>query len=221
MILMRCFQDLNAYLRGINIPPHRFSEIADRYLLDNQDRYEALESSTLVRMMATSCRAYTKLVLRLRAQGELEQLIYEQHSRERALRGARDNPSFESTEALSPPVPTKTSPHRRRRSISTSRSVSRNHHRRPSAAGSVANSIISSTHDARFQRFRSPLHRLGHAPLLRVLVPSPEGHWLSDSNVIRCEEELRAAGVTHLLKVGDVVWDVAVGEDGNLGKFLF
>jgi hypothetical protein len=58
---------------------------------------------------------------------------------------------------------------------------------------------------------------MGHAPLLRVFVPSPEGQWLSDENVIRCEEELQLAGVTSLLKVGDVVWDIAVGDEGNLG----
>ena len=172
-------------------------------------------------MMAASCRAHTKLVLRLRAQGELEQVIYEQHSDERALQGARGSPSFESTEVItSPPVSTGPGFHKRRPSISRSRSVSRtrNHHRKPSVTPSMTNSIVPSTHDPRFHRFRSPLHRLGHAPLLRVFVPSPEGHWLSDDNVIRCEEELRAAGVTHMLKVGDVVWDIAVGEEGNLGK---
>ncbi|KAF8324906.1 uncharacterized protein EI90DRAFT_2933604 [Cantharellus anzutake] len=135
-------------------------------------------------------------------------------------------------DAIPPPVPAKAFPPttrpRKRRSISSTRSVPRNHQRRPSTAGSVANSFVDPStqqqqqpFDARYHRFRSPLHRLGHAPLLRVFVPSPEGNWLSDNNVIRCEEELRKAGIVHLLKTGDVVWDVAVGEEGNVGRLIW
>lgn len=70
-------------------------------------------------------------------------------------------------------------------------------------------------------KFRSPLFKLGHAPLLRVFVPNPEGVWLTDNNIIRCEEELNRAGITPFLKVGDVVWDVAVSDEGNLGAYLW
>ena len=35
------------------------------------------------------------------------------------------------------------------------------------------------------------------------------------------EQELKRAGVTHLLRAGDVVWDTAVGDEGNLGRLLW
>jgi hypothetical protein len=54
-----------------------------------------------------------------------------------------------------------------------------------------------------------------------VFVPSPEGEWLSDSSVVECEAELKRAGVLKLLRVGDVVWDVAVGDEGNLGRMVW
>ncbi|KAG0702626.1 hypothetical protein DFH29DRAFT_804773 [Suillus ampliporus] len=69
--------------------------------------------------------------------------------------------------------------------------------------------------------FRSPLVRLHRAPLLRVFVPSPDGEWLSDSSVVECEAELKRAGVLKMLRVGDVVWDVAVGDEGNLGRMVW
>ncbi|KAF8312062.1 hypothetical protein DL93DRAFT_2060266, partial [Clavulina sp. PMI_390] len=70
-------------------------------------------------------------------------------------------------------------------------------------------------------RFRSPLFKLGQAPLLRVFVPNSAGVWLSDDNILRCEDELRRAGVTSYLKVGDVVWDVALGDEGNVGRMVW
>lgn len=70
-------------------------------------------------------------------------------------------------------------------------------------------------------RFRSPLFKLGHAPLLRVFVPNREGIWLSDDGVVRCEQELEKAGVSQFLKVGDVVWDVAIGDEGNVGRMIW
>lgn len=70
-------------------------------------------------------------------------------------------------------------------------------------------------------RFRSPLYRLGRAPVLRVFVPSPEGDWLSDASIVECEDELRRSGVLKLLRVGDIVWDVAVGDEGNLGRLIW
>jgi hypothetical protein len=62
---------------------------------------------------------------------------------------------------------------------------------------------------------------LRRAPLLRVFVPSPEGDWLSDSGVIECETELRKAGILPLLRVGDVVWDTALGDEGNVGRLVW
>jgi hypothetical protein len=69
--------------------------------------------------------------------------------------------------------------------------------------------------------FKSPLFRLRRAPLLRVFVPSPEGDWLSDRSVLECEAEVKRAGVQHLLRMGDVVWDVAVGDEGNFGRLVW
>jgi len=68
--------------------------------------------------------------------------------------------------------------------------------------------------------FRSPLYRPNRAPLLRVFVPSNE-QWLSDDGVVECEEDLRKAGVIGLLRMGDIIWDVAVGEDGNIGRLVW
>jgi len=52
-------------------------------------------------------------------------------------------------------------------------------------------------------------------------VPSPDGDWLSDATVLECEEELKRAGVLKLLRIGDVVWDVAVGDEGNVGRMIW
>jgi len=57
--------------------------------------------------------------------------------------------------------------------------------------------------------------------LLRVFVPSPEGDWLPDSGVLECEKELRKAGVLQMLRVGDVVWDTALGDEGNVGRLVW
>jgi len=69
--------------------------------------------------------------------------------------------------------------------------------------------------------FRSPLFRLRRAPLLRVFVPSREGDWLSDAGVLECETELRKAGILPLLRVGDIVWDTALGDEGNVGRLVW
>ena len=69
--------------------------------------------------------------------------------------------------------------------------------------------------------FRSPLFRPRRAPLLQVFVPSPEGDWLSDASVLECEAELKRAGVLPLLRAGDIVWDVAVGDEGNVGRMVW
>lgn len=65
--------------------------------------------------------------------------------------------------------------------------------------------------------FSSGLYRLNHALLVRVFVPSAEGPWLSDQSVVKCEDELKSAGVFSVLKPGDCVWNTAINEDGNAG----
>lgn len=123
------------------------------------------------------------------------------------------------------------------RSASRARSVATAS--RPASPTSIAHSAYTSTngrHDrwasepARGSQgsgssgqalFRSPLFRVGHAPCLRVFVPSVEGAWLSDQGVLDCESELKRAGVLPLLRAGDVVWDVAVGDEGNAGRLVW
>lgn len=68
--------------------------------------------------------------------------------------------------------------------------------------------------------FASPIYQPKRAPLLRVFVPSPED-WLSDASVVECESELKRANILHLLRPGDTVWDVAVGDEGNTGRMVW
>ena len=100
--------------------------------------------------------------------------------------------------------------------------------RPPSRASSPAHSTFSHGHSqygnpsaTSGTGFRSPLFRLKRAPLLRVFVPSPDGDWLSDKSVLECEAECRRAGITDMIRFGDVVWDTAVGDEGNVGKLIW
>lgn len=62
----------------------------------------------------------------------------------------------------------------------------------------------------------------GRAGFFRAWVPSQEaGGWLSDTELARCERELFIAGVLPHLQRGDVVWDCAVGDERNEGKYIF
>lgn len=65
-------------------------------------------------------------------------------------------------------------------------------------------------------------YKPGRAVQYRVWVPAmdPSG-WLSDEELTRCEGELYRSGMWHLLRRGDVVWDVAIGDSLNEGKFIF
>ncbi|KAG9099985.1 hypothetical protein FS749_016554 [Ceratobasidium sp. UAMH 11750] len=153
--LVLSLRDLNAYMRGVSIAVYRYSAIAESFLAVRSQQEQTSErvpgaasKGNLVRALASSCRAYTKVMLRLREQVE-------------AMGGGADG------------------------------------------------------------EFRSPLLRVGHAPLLRVFVPSKEGAWLSDTSVLDCEKELKRAGALGLLRVGDVVWDAAVGDEGNAGRMVW
>lgn len=64
--------------------------------------------------------------------------------------------------------------------------------RAPSIRSSVnGKQVAGSTRSLAVDRsgidFKSPLYRTGHALLVRVFVPSPEGAWLSDESVVSCE----------------------------------
>ena len=64
------------------------------------------------------------------------------------------------------------------------------------------------------------LYRPRRAPLLRVFVPA-SGDWLDDQGVLEAEGELRKAGIAPFLRAGDVVWDTALGDEGNTGRMLW
>jgi hypothetical protein len=168
-------QDLNSYLRGVSIPIHRYAEIAEGQTFNAKDG-----KSRIVRLLASSTRAYSKVVLRLRLQAEMEITLAQQEESQ----ANRSRPQSPLVRAQSPP-----------------------------AAGGTWKRM-----------FHSPLYRIGHAPLLRVFVPSPDGPWLSDTSVLACEKELKRAGITQLLKIGDVIWDTAVSDDsgfGNVGRLIW
>jgi len=62
----------------------------------------------------------------------------------------------------------------------------------------------------------------GRAAFYRVWVPAsdPNG-WLIDAELTECESQLYKAGIWNFLKKGDVVWDTAVGDQVNEGKYIF
>ena len=85
----------------------------------------------------------------------------------------------------------------------------------------LAGSTTSVEPQSRRTSFRSPLFKLRRAHLLHVFVPSPDGDWLSDNSALECESQLRQVGVMKLLRPGDIVWDVAVGDEGNIGRLVW
>ncbi|KAJ7054101.1 hypothetical protein C8F01DRAFT_1163924 [Mycena amicta] len=196
--------DLHDYMRGVCVPSHEHARIADEYVQSFNLPPGARDSSILsqARNLTMSTRAYTRVVLRLRAQAEREA------SEAAALR------------ASLPPPSTK------KRFTSNGYASSRSSPSRPSSRAPSPNSLYSGANghsqpSTGVLTFRSPLFRLKRAPLLRVFVPSPDGDWLSDKSVLECEAELKRAGVLGLLRAGDVVWDIAVGDEGNIGRLVW
>ncbi|OBZ77675.1 hypothetical protein A0H81_02251 [Grifola frondosa] len=203
--------DLNAYMRGVSMPTHQFARMAKSYL---QSRDPAQVS--VMQRLAHSCRAFTRVVLRLRAQAETEA---SHNSRIAASASQRDIRTTSQS-----PYKTHTGAWSGQQSRS---SMSRSSSRAPSPTSSFNHSYAHSTATHTqlgvlpVNTFASPLFRLRRAPLLQVFVPSPEGDWLSDASVLECEKELKRAGVLHLMRAGDVVWDAAVGDEGNVGRLVW
>ena len=217
MWLASFFQDLNDYMRGVSTPTHEYARVAGMYAhsLTIHPNHRDPSLIDIVRILTASTRAYTRVILRLRAQAEKEAILVQQS---RGL-GITMKPSFSNNNNYPPP---------------SSSSVRGNHSRVSSRAPSptTSNGAGSSSGGLTNMQeqnlslhsgltFRSPLFRLRRAPLLRVFVPSPEGDWLSDKSVLACEEECKRAGVMHLIRLGDVVWDVAVGDEGNVGRLVW
>ena len=245
-------------MRGVSVPTHQFAITANTWIESKQRGDEDRTITIQKTLLASSCRAYTRVVLRLRAQAEEEQAarmeemqnggVY-QFTPPQSTTSVNVNASRRdlSRNALSRPTsPTSSAGHSMFSSSMSHLPPSHGYHHRhqpPSAYGnangnggrgalmssSTVNIPISSSSTSISPhrngngppRFKSPLFRLGHAPLLRVFVPSPEGEWLSDESVVDCEKELKRAGVLPLLRVGDVVWDAAVGDEGNVGRLVW
>lgn len=156
-------------------------------------------------------RAFTRVVLRLRAQAEAEaaynarMAVYEPPS-------PVSMPGSRSYTVNSQRYPTKWSS---QTSLNNSRAPSRAPSPSSQTRGKPPSPVTTN------KTFHSPLFRLRRAPLLQVFVPSPEGDWLSDASVLECEAELKRAGVLHLMRAGDVVWDVAVGDEANVGRLVW
>lgn len=192
-------------MRGVSTPTHEYARIAALYnhslYVHPSHRDPSLNDT--VRHLAASCRAYTRVVLRLRAQAEREAALARSRSAAAAAAATRS--------ASRPPS----------RAPSPTFSYSNQSH--ASHAHSPSRAPLPAPHTAahRAPTFQSPLFRLRRAPLLRVFVPSPDGDWLSDKSVLECEAECRRAGVMGLIRLGDVVWDVAVGDEGNVGRLVW
>ncbi|KAJ6611183.1 hypothetical protein B0H10DRAFT_2057288 [Mycena sp. CBHHK59/15] len=198
--------DLHDYMRGVCIPTHEYARAAETYVQSFNVPPAARDPAHLIvaRNLTASTRAYSRIILRLRAQAERE---------------ARDSAA---SKAAHPPTAATRIP---AYGYASSRSSpSRASSRAPSPNSSFSHGHSQHQLQARPSAgtaFRSPLFRVKRAPLLRVFVPSPDGDWLSDKSVVECEAELKRAGVLGLLRMGDVVWDVAVGDEGNVGRLVW
>ncbi|TCD61644.1 hypothetical protein EIP91_008132 [Steccherinum ochraceum] len=200
-------QDLSDYMRGVSIPSHQYARTAELYLQRNSP-----VNPLAITELSASCRAFTRVVLRLRAQAEAEA----DHNARIAATLPPPSPPLPPAEPNPPKSKWARNPPSRASSRAPSPSSSFTH-----GSQSHAASGSGSGHRGPVNTFRSPLFRPRRAPLLQVFVPSPEGDWLSDASVLECEAELKRAGVLHCLRAGDVIWDVAVGDEGNVGRLVW
>lgn len=222
-------------MRGVSTPSHEYARVAKMYVhsltVAPSIRDPSLDHT--VRCLTASARAYTRVVLRLRAQAEKEASVAAAANPppplppQRAGSSVSPPPSAASAAKVASGYINGFTNGYRSPSRSTSRPPSS---RAPSPTMSTySHSQYSHGHSGTMHKnssqssltFRSPLFRLGRAPLLRVFIPSPEGDWLSDKSVLDCEAECKKAGVLHLMRMGDVVWDIAVGDEGNVGRLVY
>ncbi|KAI9451790.1 hypothetical protein F5148DRAFT_1332851 [Russula earlei] len=203
-------------MRGVSVPVHVYAQFAFSTLISPPSE----DNARLVNRMKKETRAFNRIVIRLRAQAEadVEQVA--------ALRRRQSNGQSQSQRQHNGP-PLSWSAGAAQGQGGKHRSVSRQSSRAPSPTNSAWSQAASSQAHLPLGTsppsggFRSPLFRLRRAPLLRVFVPSPEGDWLSDASVLECETELRKAGILPLLRVGDVIWDIALGDEGNVGRLVW
>ena len=197
-------------MRGVSIPTHEYARLSELVLqarsTDPHERDETVFEREMELVYAT--RAYNRVLLRLRAQAEKEA--------SNPSMSSMSPSSYKATGSQSPRYP---GSQPSSRAPSPTRSSFSHHH----GNGSGYNQPVPPlpNFSAPSSAGRSPLFRLRRAPLLRVFVPSPEGDWLSDNSVLDCEAELKRAGIRSLVRFGDVVWDIAVGDEGNVGRMIW
>lgn len=207
--------EMHAYMRGVSVPVHIYSQTSFSVLSSPPSE----ENARLIRGMKKETRAFNRVVIRLRAQAEADS---EQGAALR--RGQSIGQPQPQKQHSGPPLSWSAGA---AQGQGKHRSVSRQSSRAPSPTNSAwSQGVGSQVHlplgsNPTSGGFKSPLFRLRRAPLLRVFVPSPEGDWLSDAGVLECETELRKAGILPLLRVGDVVWDTALGDEGNVGRLVW
>jgi hypothetical protein len=206
--------EMHAYMRGVSVPVHVYSQTSFSILSSPPSE----ERVHIIRGMKKETRAFNRVVIRLRAQAEAD---LEQGT---AARRRQSIGQSQTQRQHGPPL--SWSAGAAQGQGVKYRSVSRQSSRAPSPTNSAWSQGGSQVHlplgsNPASGGFRSPLFRLRRAPLLRVFVPSPEGDWLSDAGVLECETELRKAGILPLLRVGDVVWDTALGDEGNVGRLVW
>ena len=221
-------------MRGVSTPTHEYARVAGLYLqaICCGPNDPPCDSSLFdsVEHLTASARAYTRVILRLRAQAESEFNARALISPEQAANRTYNAPllTMKQNNSNPPQAWSNGSSHGSIRAPSPALSLySHSLHGHPSNMNLNSNPtsrvpsgvVVPSSPSGR--GFRSPLFRLRRAPLLRVFVPSPGGDWLSDASVMQCEEELKNAGVLGMLRMGDVVWDVAVGDEGNVGRMVW
>ncbi|KAF9269776.1 hypothetical protein L218DRAFT_993768 [Marasmius fiardii PR-910] len=191
--------DMFYYLKTASTPTRYYVEIAQRFLQSHSADDEDDNLATDVTELAQATRSYNRLVLRLRVQSEMLEHCDTLSCSDANSSGSSRKSSYHST----PDIVGSTSS-----LISSSPSQLQGRHR------------ICSTPDS--ASFSSPLYRPNRAASLRVFVPSPHGEWLSDASVLECEAELRRAELTKFMRLGDVIWDIALGDEkGNSGRLIW
>lgn len=203
-------QDLHSYMLGVTLPTFEYARIAD-LVLQQKNLIPTLRDATIAekaKLMVSATRAYNRVLMRLRAQAERRNVPSSQnHTQTSSSNSPRSNaPSRSSSRA---PSPVFSVSHAGHGNGSGTRSIGHGYNGREASSQSSQ------------AAFRSPLFRSNRAPLLRVFVPSPEGDWLSDASVLECEAELKRGNVFEMMRLGDVVWDLAVGEEGNAGRLIW
>lgn len=199
------------------MPNHQYARLAGQWLLIRPPAPIDKTLQHIMKSCAVSTRAYSRVVLRLRAQAEAAEADY--IAKHIPVASPSNGPvsSYKANGVGSPSRGYSSRSSSRAPSPAMSM-FSRSHDGHSAVANHLAGSTTSLAPQQRGTPFRSPLFKLRRAPLLRVFVPSPDGDWLSDNSVLECEAQLKRAGIIKLLRPGDIVWDVAVGDEGNVGR---